>query len=72
MQSSLELRADSVYLHATPLFHLADCGIGHAITFVAGAHSFLAQFDAGACLKKILVDAVTEINLVPDDARHSA
>jgi len=65
MQSSLELRTDSVYLHATPLFHLADCGIGHAITFAAGAHSFLAQFDAGACLKKILGDRVTEINLVP-------
>jgi acyl-CoA synthetase (AMP-forming)/AMP-acid ligase II len=65
MQSSLELRLDSVYLHATPLFHLADCGIGHAVTFAAGAHSFLAQFDAGACLKKIHGDAVTEINLVP-------
>jgi len=65
MQSSLELRSDSVYLHATPLFHLADCGIGHAITFTAGAHSFLPQFDAGACLKKILGDGVTEINLVP-------
>jgi long-chain acyl-CoA synthetase len=65
MQSSLELRSDSVYLHATPLFHLADCGIGHAVTFAAGAHSFLAQFDASACLKKMLADAVTEINLVP-------
>jgi long-chain acyl-CoA synthetase len=65
MQSSLELHADSVYLHATPLFHLADCGIGHAVTFAGGAHSFLAQFDAGTCLKKILADGVTEINLVP-------
>ncbi len=65
MQSSLELRSDSVYLHATPLFHLADCGIGHAVTFAAGAHSFLAQFDASACLQKIRSDAVTEINLVP-------
>jgi long-chain acyl-CoA synthetase len=65
MQSSLELRSDSVYLHATPLFHLADCGIGHAVTFAAGAHSFLAQFDASACLTKIREDAVTEINLVP-------
>lgn len=65
MQSSLELRSDSVYLHATPLFHLADCGIGHAVTFAAGAHSFLAQFDAGACLRKIRQDGVTEINLVP-------
>jgi acyl-CoA synthetase (AMP-forming)/AMP-acid ligase II len=65
MQSSLELRADSIYLHATPLFHLADCGIGHAVTFAAGAHSFLAQFDASTCLTKILQDGVTEINLVP-------
>jgi long-chain acyl-CoA synthetase len=65
MQSSLELGSDSVYLHATPLFHLADCGIGHAVTFAAGTHSFLAQFDASACLQKIRSDAVTEINLVP-------
>ena len=65
MQSSLELRSDSVYLHATPLFHLADCGIGHAVTFAAGAHSFLAQFEADACLRKIRQDGVTEINLVP-------
>ena len=30
-----------------------------------GAHSFLAQFDANACLRKIIHDGVTEINLVP-------
>jgi long-chain acyl-CoA synthetase len=65
MQSALELRSDSVYLHATPLFHLADCGIGHAITFAAGGHSFLARFEPAACLEKILEDQVTEVNLVP-------
>jgi long-chain acyl-CoA synthetase len=65
MQSVLGLRSDSIYLHATPLFHLADCGIGHAVSFAAGTHSFLAQFDALACLRKILQDGVTEINLVP-------
>jgi long-chain acyl-CoA synthetase len=65
MQSALELRSNSVYLHATPLFHLADCGIGHAVTFAAGGHSFLARFEAAACLEKICEDHVTEINLVP-------
>jgi long-chain acyl-CoA synthetase len=65
MQSALGLQSDSVYLHATPLFHLADCGIGHAVTFAGGTHSFLSQFEARACLRKILRDGVTEINLVP-------
>jgi long-chain acyl-CoA synthetase len=65
MQGALALRPDSVYLHATPLFHLADCGIGHAVTVATGTHSFLPQFEAGACLRKILEDGVTEINLVP-------
>jgi long-chain acyl-CoA synthetase len=65
MQSALGLRSDSIYLHATPLFHLADCGIGHAVTFAAGTHSFLSQFEERACLQKILQDGVTEINLVP-------
>src|SRR6202011_4388986 len=80
MQGALALRPDSIYLHATPLFHLADCGIGHALTLAAGTHSVLAQFEARACLQKILQDGVTEINLVPtmlatlldaaDDAPH--
>jgi long-chain acyl-CoA synthetase len=65
MRSALGLQSDSIYLHATPLFHLADCGIGHAVTLAAGTHSFLAQFEAHACLRKILQDGATEINLVP-------
>lgn len=62
-----DLRMDStiVYLHAAPMFHLADFGIGLGVTMAAGSHSFLAKFSAEAVYQRLRDDGVTHINLVP-------
>lgn len=65
MANALQFQADSVYLHATPMFHLADFGIGIALTIAAGAHAFLPRFDAIQAVERIARVGVTEVNLVP-------
>jgi len=65
MANALRFQHDSVYLHATPMFHLADFGIGLALTVAAGAHAFLPKFDAAQAIARIAEVGVTEINLVP-------
>lgn len=65
MANALQFQADSVYLHATPMFHLADFGIGLALTVAAGAHAFLPRFGAVQAVERIAEVGVTEVNLVP-------
>ncbi|MGF6917056.1 class I adenylate-forming enzyme family protein [Paraburkholderia sp. 40] len=65
MANALRFQADSVYLHATPMFHLADFGIGLALTVAAGAHAFLPRFDPGQAIERMAEVGVTEVNLVP-------
>ena len=65
MASALQFQADSVYLHATPMFHLADFGIGLALTIAAGAHAFLPRFGPAQAIERIAEVGVTEVNLVP-------
>lgn len=65
MAGALRFQPDSVYLHATPMFHLADFGIGLALTVAAGAHAFLPRFDPARAIERIAADGVTEVNLVP-------
>ena len=81
MMNALGFERDSVYLHATPMFHLADYGIGLGVTLAAGTHAFLPRFTPAAALERIGADRVTETNLVPTmlaavleqaDAGHAA
>jgi long-chain acyl-CoA synthetase len=65
MANALQFHSDSVYLHATPMFHLADFGIGLALTVAAGAHAFLPRFGAVQAVERIAEVGVTEVNLVP-------
>lgn len=65
MANALQFQADSVYLHATPMFHLADFGIGLALTVAGGAHAFLPRFGAVQAVERIAEVGVTEVNLVP-------
>ena len=65
MQRDLRHDADTVYLHAAPLFHLADFGIGLGVTLGAGAHSFMHQFTPEGFYARLRQDGVTHIQLVP-------
>ena len=53
------------HLHASPMFHSADCSQAWAITLIGGAHIFLAAFDPGATLQAIAHYRVTTTLMVP-------
>lgn len=63
--AELHLTDADVWLHAAPLFHLADAWATFAITWVGGTHVCLPAFDAGRALEAIERDRVTVSNLIP-------
>lgn len=53
------------WLHAAPLFHLADAWSTFAVTWVGGKHVFLSQFKAAETLELISKEKVTATVFVP-------
>jgi acyl-CoA synthetase (AMP-forming)/AMP-acid ligase II len=53
------------YLHAPPMFHIADALFVHAVTLVGGLHVILPRFDAAAVIETIANQAITDVYLVP-------
>ena len=56
---------DTVYLHAAPMFHIADALYVYAITHIGGRHIFIPRFEAQACARSLQDHAVTDVILVP-------
>jgi acyl-CoA synthetase (AMP-forming)/AMP-acid ligase II len=54
-----------VWLHAAPMFHLADAWAVWTVTAAAATHVFLPRFDPGAAFDLIESAGVTLTNLVP-------
>lgn len=71
MSSSLSIVTESVvsrpgvFLHAAPMFHLADLGISAAHWIVGNTHCFIPAFSPEAILKAVASENVTETVLVP-------
>jgi len=63
--ASLRLHNEPVYLHAAPMFHVADAGVAVTITMVGGTHVTIPSFNAEAAVHAIAAEGVTEILLVP-------
>ncbi len=59
------LSQDSIYLHAAPMFHLADASAIVGLTLLGATHCFLATFDPEAVLQLIDRYRVTNVVLVP-------
>ncbi len=55
----------SVYLHAAPMFHLADTAVTFGLTNAGGTHSFIPFFDPKKVLEAIQAHKVTNVTLVP-------
>lgn len=55
----------SVYLHAAPMFHLADLANTYAVTMSGATHCFVPRFEVDAVLKTIEAERVTHTILVP-------
>ena len=54
-----------IYLHAAPMFHLADLGSTFHVTSVAGTHAVIPRFDPADALRAIAEYRVTRTMLVP-------
>lgn len=63
--AELGLSDRDTWLHAAPLFHLADAWASFALTWVGGRHVFLPYFEAGKALQTIQAQRVTLSNLIP-------
>lgn len=55
----------AVYLHAGPMFHLADMASTFAVTMVGATHCAVPRFDVDAVLSTIASERVTHTLLVP-------
>ena len=62
--AALDLTARDVWLHAAPMFHLADAWATFAVTLVRGEHRFVPQFREPDVLDAFAA-GVTVTNLVP-------
>jgi len=61
----LALKDTDVWLHAAPLFHLADAWATWAITMVGGSHILVSDFDPKTVCESIEQQRATLTNLVP-------
>ena len=59
------LGSELTYLHAAPMFHIADALYIYLVTHLGGRHVFIPRFDAAACARTIQDQAVTDTILVP-------
>ncbi|HEU5376717.1 MAG TPA: fatty acid--CoA ligase [Ktedonobacteraceae bacterium] len=53
------------YLHAAPMFHLADAGSTFALTMVGARHVFIPMFNPELVLQRVQQEKVTVTLLVP-------
>ena len=56
---------DTTYIHAAPMFHLADGGQTFGVTACGGCHIFVPRFDAADCLQTMEQEKVTHALYVP-------
>jgi long-chain acyl-CoA synthetase len=64
-QIAFHFYRDSVYLHAAPMFHLADGAGTFTVTWHGGAHAFVPRFDPEAVVQTIETKRVSTVVLIP-------
>ncbi len=62
---AIKYEPTDTYLHAAPMFHLADGSSTFAFTMLGGCHAFIRAFEPEATLKAIAQFKVTRTTLVP-------
>jgi long-chain acyl-CoA synthetase len=62
---ALGYASGDVYLHAAPMFHLADGASTYAVTWVGGTHVFVPAFEPKAVMDAISREQVTNALFVP-------
>ncbi len=61
----MELNERDVWLHAAPMFHLADAWACYALTALGATHVFMERFQAQGALEAMERDGITTSSLVP-------
>lgn len=56
---------DGIFLHAAPMFHVADLGVGGAHWVLGNSHAFIPGFSPEAIVEAIETERVTDVLLVP-------
>jgi long-chain acyl-CoA synthetase len=64
-QMIFKFRPGAVYLHAAPMFHLADGSATFTLTWIGGTHAFLPRFEEEAFFKAVQDFKATSSVLVP-------
>jgi long-chain acyl-CoA synthetase len=64
-QISFDFSGESTYLHAAPMFHLADGAGTFTVSWNGGTHAFVPRFDPEDVLKTIEAKRVTTVTLIP-------
>lgn len=64
-ERELRMEAGSVYLHTSPMFHLAGFGTMLGMILAGGAHSFVDRFSPETFYERLRSDGVTHAMLVP-------
>ena len=65
MLTEVPFHTDTVYMHAAPMFHLADCSATFSLTMSGGVHTFVPRYDPVAVMRMIQDRGVTNSILVP-------
>lgn len=63
--AELHLTDEDVWIHAAPMFHLADAWATWAITWVGATHTFVKEFNPTEVLETIQRERVTISNMIP-------
>ena len=61
----LHYQPSDVYLHAAPMFHLADSASTFAVTMTGGCHAFVPMFEPARWAKAVETTGTTKALLVP-------
>jgi acyl-CoA synthetase (AMP-forming)/AMP-acid ligase II len=65
MAKHIHLEPEHVYLHAAPMFHLADGAMSGAVSMVGAGHVYIPAFDVEAVIDAIEAEGVTHGLMVP-------
>ena len=63
--AELKMTDEDVWLHAAPMFHLADAWASWAVTWVGGTHVMVPEFHSGTVIEIMQREKVTLTNMIP-------
>ena len=65
LEPGAEVSPGTTYIHAAPMFHLADGAMTFLVTAYGGTHAFMPRFDPAALLRAVEVHHITHLLIVP-------